>query len=306
MAVRLPWFAKIALLDAAPTDACVTAAGSAGGASMATRAFWRFGASRDAGPSRPISAAGDLPGRCTERGLSWGSPFVVAPKRSSNEENRSPKKRFSKEARSAAAMAAVVCPSSAAEAGSVVKSVSRLARRTRGICELTGARYSPVFEFIVPKIDSIRRPPRETGSEERTGVPPNVKARAIAKAAITATIERNARLSKLPPHAFQLTRMAEAEVSPAICVPISAPAGNTANAARIVRAADARPRRYSGERADQGTVPGTDRSLCRTGCWFGAVRGDAARPRGAQDMGVAIKAQPNKIYRSSRVTIRVP
>jgi hypothetical protein len=161
---------------------------------MACRAFWRFGVSGRAGLSPPSSAAGGLREPCTEPGASSRSPSVVSPKRRSNDENHPPKdelKRSSNESRPIAGMGSVVRPSLVAEAGPPVTSMSRLAKRTPGICELVGARYSPISEEIVPTTDAIRRPPGDSRSDEIAGVPPDMDATVTAEAAIPAINELN-------------------------------------------------------------------------------------------------------------------
>src|SRR5438045_1045784 len=98
MAVRVPGSADAASLRAsggrvgllAATDPCVTAVAPAAGPSMVTRAFWLFGGFGRTRLPRPGSAAGGVRGR---------SLSIVAAKRSSKDENRSPKdelKRWSK------------------------------------------------------------------------------------------------------------------------------------------------------------------------------------------------------------------
>jgi hypothetical protein len=162
---------------------------------MACRAFWRFGVSGPAGLSPPNSAACGLRGPCTEPGASSRSPSIVSSNRPSNDENHAPKdelKRLSKESWAIAGMGSVVRPSLVGEAGPPVTSMSRLAKRTPGICELVGARYSPISEEIVPTTDAIGRPPGDSRSDEIAGIPPDMDdATVTAEAAIPAINELN-------------------------------------------------------------------------------------------------------------------
>src|SRR5947207_13536324 len=73
-----------------------------------------------------------------------------------------------------------------------MKSASKLARRTFGICELAEERCSSVCEWTAPKTDAIRRPLGNAGSNERAG------ANVTAETAIPAISEGNPRLRKHP------------------------------------------------------------------------------------------------------------